>query len=152
MKVKKIDCVARIVANGEIAPGFWRMVLQAPALGQRIRPGQFFQLRIRPESDHPFLRRPFSPSEISAQGVAFVYAVVGAGTRMMTMLNRGGVVSVLGPLGNGYRLAPRRRRALLIGGGCGAPSLRPLAEFLVRRGVEVFAVCLLYTSPSPRDS
>ncbi|MCX7933937.1 MAG: dihydroorotate dehydrogenase electron transfer subunit [Planctomycetota bacterium] len=140
MRAKKIDCAARVIANREIAPGFWRMALEAPLLGQRMRPGQFFQLRIHPESEYPFLRRPFSPSAISAQGIAFVYAVVGTGTRAMTALSRGSAVAVLGPLGNGYRLPPRRSRALLVGGGCGAPSLRPLAEILVRRGSEVFTI------------
>ncbi len=140
MKAEKIDCPAQVSANREIAPGFWRMALVAPLLGQRLRPGQFFQLRIRPECDQPLLRRPFSPSEISARGIAFVYAVVGAGTKAMTMLSRGSAVSVLGPLGNGYRLPGRRGRALLLGGGCGAPSLRPLAEILTRRGIEVFTI------------
>ncbi len=138
--MRKIDEPARIRANREVAPGFWRMSLAAPRVAARFKPGQFFQLRIDPAGNTPLLRRPFAPSEVDDRGFAFVYAVVGDGTRAMTSLKKGGRVQVLGPLGNGYRLPRRGARALLVGGGCGTPSLRFLAEVLSRRKVEIFTV------------
>jgi len=88
----------------------------------------------------PLLRRPFAPSEITRSGFAFVYAVVGQGTEAMTRLANGATAQVLGPLGNGYALPKQGGRAVLVGGGCGTPSLRRLGEVLAGRGIEVFSV------------
>ena len=86
------------------------------------------------------MRRPFAPSETLPGGFAFVYAVVGTGTEAMTRLCPGETVSVLGPLGNGFAPPPSGAIAILAGGGCGTPSLRPLAEAFAAIGSEVWAV------------
>ena len=137
---EKVDLRASVRANREQAPGFWRMSLHAPALARRFRPGQFFQLRIHPDSGLPLLRRPFAPSEVTKTGFAFVYAVVGDGTEAMTRLTKGADVQVLGPLGTAWPLPRVGSRAVLVGGGCGTPSLRCLGEVLADRGVKVAVV------------
>ncbi len=137
---EKIDASARVISNEEVAPGFWRMALDAPRVAPLFKPGQFFQIRIQPESTSPLLRRPFAPSEVGESGFAFVYAVVGSGTQALTRLAIRDRVEILGPLGQGFRLPRKGKRAVLVGGGCGAPSLRFLAEVLAEKGVEVFTV------------
>lgn len=132
----KRDAVAEILENIEAAPGFFRMRLRAPELANAFAPGQFFQLRLDDHAGQPFLRRPFAPSENDADGLAFYYAVVGGGTRLMASLAPGTRVGVLAPLGNSYTLLPSGSRALIIGGGCGAPSLNILAQHLHCDGVK----------------
>lgn len=152
------DRMAYIRTNREIAPGVWRMDLQCDGIS--FTPGQFFQLRLDSSptllpdkrfssssttcstslSFDPLLRRPFAPCEVREDGFAFVYAVVGRGTAIMTQWKRGDAVQVLAPLGHGYRLPRRSSRAILVGGGCGAPSLCPLAEVLAERGWEILTV------------
>ena len=131
----KMDVTASIRENCEVAPGYWRMRLEVPALAEAFLPGQFFQLRIRSDGSGPFLRRPFAPAEMFVDGLSFVYAVVGAGTRMMTGLMRGARVNVIAPLGKGYALADLGEEVVLMGGGCGGPSLGPLTWNLAQRGV-----------------
>jgi dihydroorotate dehydrogenase electron transfer subunit len=131
------DLTATVTANREVARGFWKMSLAAP--GVKFKPGQFFQLRIHGDSTQPLLRRPFAPSEVSENGFSFIYAVVGAGTAAMTRLSKGAETGVLAPLGNGYNL-PRKGRVLLVGGGCGTPSLRFTGEVLAARGLEVYSI------------
>lgn len=131
----KRDLTAEIVENTLQAPGFHRMRLKVPELAETFAPGQFFQLLLR--DGHFFLRRPFAPSETTAEGFAFVYAVVGEGTRRLARLTPGATVGILAPLGNAYTLLPAGAGALLIGGGCGAPSLAPLARRLLGEGVRV---------------
>jgi dihydroorotate dehydrogenase electron transfer subunit len=138
--VKKIDEAVTVKSNREVAPGFWKMTLVAPELAKRFKPGQFFQIRISPEGNSPLLRRPFAPSEITKDGFAFVYAVVGEGTDVMSKMKKGASAEVLGPLGNGYKLPRKGSRAILVGGGCGTPSLRFMGEVLESRGVEVYSV------------
>lgn len=122
------DVPAQITQNIPVAPGFYAMSLSVPGAGEAFAPGQFFELSI-PDGG-VFLRRPFAPSHIRPQGFSFVYAVVGTGTSCMQSLPSGARLSVLGPLGRGWTLPPAGARVLLLGGGCGAPSLAPLAAAL----------------------
>ena len=135
----KRDVAAEVAENVEIAPGFRRMRLRVPDIGAAFAPGQFFQLRIGSGGEF-FLRRPFAPCECDGAGLAFFYAVVGKGTAAMARLRSGARVGLLAPLGNSYRLPAPGSRALLLGGGCGAPSLAPLARALKEARVHVTAI------------
>ncbi len=132
----KIDAAGVIVENGPVAEGHYRMRIRAEELAGVFRPGQFFQLRIGREGEGFFLRRPFAPSEYLPDGFAFVYALVGEGTRRLSGLPPGYEVKVLAPLGRGYTLLQRGERAVVMGGGCGAPSVLPLVRRLRGEGVE----------------
>ncbi|MCL2000687.1 MAG: chorismate mutase [Planctomycetes bacterium] len=136
----KRDIKAEIIESAKVAPGFFRMRIAAPELSDAFQPGQFFQIRIGVEGDAPFLRRPFAPSETGPDGFAFIYAVVGGGTERLASLRPGTQVRVLAPLGNAYTLLFSPSSALIIGGGCGVPSLAPLAERLKANGVLVTAL------------
>lgn len=135
----KRDVTAGIVENAEVAPGFFRMRVSAPELAEAFRPGQFFQLRIGGAGEAFFLRRPFAPAENTADGFSFFYALVGEGTRAMAGMEPGARVNILAPLGNAYTPLTSGS-ALLVGGGCGAPSLAPLARLLRANGVRTTIV------------
>lgn len=136
----KRDVDATVAENVRAAPGFYRMRLKAPELAGLFKPGQFFQLRVGGWGDGLFLRRPFAPSDSSADGLTFFYAVVGAGTSRMTALRAGDKVKILAPLGTSYWLPSPGGVALLMGGGCGAPSLAPLARALREAGTKTVAL------------
>lgn len=139
-KAKRIDEVGAVKSNREVAPGFYKMTVESPKIAKRFAPGQFFQIRVSPTSDSPLLRRPFAPSQVEGETFSFIYQMVGEGTEAMTRLKPGAEAGILGPLGNGYKLPRKGMRAVLVGGGCGTPSLRLLGEVLTARGVEVFSV------------
>lgn len=144
--VHKRDFAAEVLENKEVAPGFYRMRLRAGELTGVFQPGQFFQIRVGGTTDGLFLRRPFAPSQLHDDGISFVYAVVGSGTETMTKIAAGSEVAALAPLGGAYRLPDGNIRTLLIGGGCGAPSLAPLAGALRERGHHVAALLGARTS------
>lgn len=137
----KMDVAARIVENEAVAPGFHRIRLEVPALAGAFQPGQFFQLRCAAERGGSFLRRPFAPSETGPDGFAFVFALAGRGTKLLASLPVGTETAILAPLGNAFTLLPAGASALLLGGGCGAPSLAPLAARLRADGVRT-TVCV----------
>jgi dihydroorotate dehydrogenase electron transfer subunit len=137
------DETAVVRENGPVAPGYWRMRLAVPP--REYAPGRFFQLRVRAGAWSPLLRRAFAPSELHHDGLAFVYGVVGEGTRLMTGLGPGSAVQVLGPLGRGWRL-PEGGTALLVGGGAGAPGLSRLAAALAERGVRAYLIAAARTA------
>lgn len=144
----KLDTDAKIVENRMISSGFWRMRIHCPRLAAAFHPGQFFQIAFSGTGSDPFLRRPFAPSEMFPDGFAFVYGVVGKGTSLMTTLQTGDNVQILAPLGNGYTLPAKGSRVALIGGGCGGPSLGPLAKTLAANGVKAVVTLGARTSRS----
>jgi dihydroorotate dehydrogenase electron transfer subunit len=87
-------------------------------------PGQFFML----EAPGRLLPRPMSLCLAPAGELAFLIDAVGPGTRALCDLGRGERLSVLGPLGNGFRLDVRR--PLLVGGGIGIAPLPYLSDAL----------------------
>lgn len=103
-----------------------RLVLEVPGWPGH-RPGQFAMLGLGSALLHrdPLLPRPMAVYRGTASALEFRFKVVGRGTRIMAGLAPGAEVSVLGPLGNGFR-APDGP-ATLVGGGSGIASLFELA-------------------------
>jgi dihydroorotate dehydrogenase electron transfer subunit len=87
-------------------------------------PGQFFML----EPPARLLPRPMSLCTAPPGELAFLIDPIGPGTRALCALDAGNDLSVLGPLGNGYRLDVAR--PLLVGGGIGVAPLPYLSERL----------------------
>jgi dihydroorotate dehydrogenase electron transfer subunit len=87
-------------------------------------PGQFFML----EAPGRLLPRPMSLCLAPAGELAFLIEAVGPGTRALCELACGDRLSVLGPLGNGFRLDVDR--PLLVGGGIGIAPLPYLSDTL----------------------
>ena len=87
-------------------------------------PGQFFML----EAPGRLLPRPMSLCFAPPDELAFLVDVVGAGTRALAALEQGDRLSVLGPLGNGFRLDVAR--PVLVGGGIGVAPFPFLSERL----------------------
>ncbi len=87
-------------------------------------PGQFFMLG----APGRLLPRPFSLCLAPAGELAFLIEPTGRGTRALCELDRGDAVTVLGPLGRGFRLPVER--PLLVGGGVGIAPLPLLSGAL----------------------
>jgi NAD(P)H-flavin reductase len=87
-------------------------------------PGQFFML----EAHGRLLPRPMSLCLAPPRELAFMIDPIGPGTEALCALEPGDELHVLGPLGNGFRLAVER--PLLVGGGIGIAPLPYLSERL----------------------
>ena len=120
-----LDC--EIIAHQELAPGYKRMVLHAPAIAEIATPGQFCMLEIH-EGLYPFLRRPMSIEHIYKDAISILYKVVGEGTRLLAQIQTGTTISVQGPLGNGFPLPKAYERYILVAGGIGIAPFPALAE------------------------
>jgi len=103
--------------------------LQAPGCAARAIPGSFVHLRCAAELP---MRRPLSIMRADRDGgwIELLYKVTGAGTRALARAGIGQILSVLGPIGVGFRPDGNRPRALAIGGGVGIPPMIFLAERL----------------------
>ena len=113
---------ARVAGTDSVGP-YTLLRIERGGLEPGI-PGQFFML----EAPGRLLPRPMSVCLAPPAELAFLIDPIGAGTRALCRLSRGDEISVLGPLGNGYRLDVER--PLLVGGGIGAAPLPYLSEAL----------------------
>ena len=87
-------------------------------------PGQFFML----SPPGRLLPRPMSVCLAPRGELWFLVDPIGPGTRALASLARGDRLTVLGPLGRGYRLDVER--PLLVGGGIGVAPLPYSSEVL----------------------
>jgi dihydroorotate dehydrogenase electron transfer subunit len=144
MNPRPREVKAKILLHRNIGSDYFRLQLACPEIARLARPGQFILLRITDLKD-PFLRRPFSFSQIfpplevkkkplDEGGVEICYQIVGRGTRLMTQLQEGQRVDLLGPLGNGFWPEDKCTRVILVGGGIGVPPLLAWARELRKKG------------------
>ncbi len=123
----------KILSNKNVGPDIYHLVLSYEQLPQKPEPGQFFNIRLSGKSSSdPLLRRPFSLFDFDGadKKVEFVYRVVGRGTEILSKLEEGKELDVLGPLGNPFSVENREGLVHLIGGGMGIAPLYYLAKKL----------------------
>jgi dihydroorotate dehydrogenase electron transfer subunit len=152
--LKKGDFTAVVCSNEQIGRSIGRISLKFSGDGARAfadaKPGQFAELDLSSASlpaaetipeeladsakRKPLLRRPFSFTDVRAESsetiVDILYSVVGPSTLRMRILSTGDSLSVIGPLGNGFRIVEGKKRALLVAGGMGTPPVQHLAKVL----------------------
>ncbi len=103
--------------------------LEAPECAARATAGSFAHVRC--DAAIP-MRRPLSimRADASAGWIEVLFKVVGHGLELLGKRKPGESVSVLGPIGQGFKPSAERYRPLLIGGGVGIPPMVFLAETL----------------------
>lgn len=128
---------ARVRSLAEIGPRTWLLWLEAPEIAGGARPGQFVMVRCG-DGPEPLLRRPFSVHGTDSQGaVALLFETVGQGTAWLAERAAGDRVDLVGPLGNGFHVAPECREVLLVAGGIGIAPLAFMAEAALGSGRKV---------------
>lgn len=126
----------KIIANIELAPGFYHMTMEAPRIASLAQPGQFAEIRVSDSLD-PLLRRPISFFDYGDGFVQFIFRVVGTGTEIMANKVAGETLDILGPLGTGFALQDfHEKKVIVLGGGMGIVPLYPLIKQLMHLQVE----------------
>lgn len=123
--------LCQVLSNECLQGSYWRMRLNAPAICQDARPGQFIHLQV-PQLEGHILRRPFSICDVQGDTLTLVYKVVGTGTNAMPHILPGTELDLMGPLGHGFSPLPQDRDCCLLGGGYGCAAML----FAARRAVE----------------
>ena len=137
-----------VVSNDKIADGIYSIVISAPKLATMLEPVQFVNIAV-PGVSANLLRVPLSYAKVDPEAgtVEIWYAVVGEGTRNLSLMEPGSTSNLLGPGGHGWRVPKGVSRALLVAGGIGVPPILGAATILSRMGV-AFDVCLGAASAS----
>jgi dihydroorotate dehydrogenase electron transfer subunit len=122
--------------------------LRAPKCAAAATPGSFVHLSC--DAEIP-MRRPLSIMRVdpAAGWIEILFKVVGPGLDALARQPKGAVLSVMGPIGQGFRPRPGRPRTLLVGGGVGIPPMVFLAESLKARRDAPWAPLVLMGSEIP---
>ena len=120
--------ICEVLSNNEITPGSYLMWLKTSEIARQAQPGQFVMTVC---GDETVLRRSLSVHNVDGDKLALLYMVVGKGTEWLTHRKTGSLVDILGPLGNGFKVAKTPSETLsflMIAGGIGIAPLRFLIE------------------------
>ena len=139
---------ARVLAHAHFEGEQHVLRLHSPGAAARAMPGSFVHLRC---ADDLPMRRPLSimRADATAGWIELLYKVTGPGTRALARAEPPQVLSVLGPIGQGFTPHPQRPRALAIGGGVGIPPMVFLAEHLRERSDAAWKPLVLMGSELP---
>lgn len=118
----------KIQEQAQLAPGIYKMVIQAKEAAESAHCGQF--INVYPEGESTLLPRPISISEVGEETLTIIYAVVGKGTDEFSKKKVGDTIRISTALGNGFTPQLEQPVSVLVGGGIGVPPLVELAKQL----------------------
>lgn len=134
--IELLDC--QILAHYQFEGDQYILTLDSSEIANQTKPGQFVHITV---SDALLMRRPISIMSVDKQNDTFdlLYKVVGEGTRQLSERKIGEVLSVIGPIGNGFTMTDKKR-PLLIGGGVGMPPMISIAQTLQNTDYQPFTI------------
>jgi NAD(P)H-flavin reductase len=128
-----------VVKRETLAPNVQLLTLRAPAVAQKIQPGQFVMVR----ADEYGERIPLTVADWNREEgtVSCVFLQIGTSTYKLGLLKEGDTLATfVGPLGKAIELD--RWGSVLCAGGCyGIGSIYPVARALKEKGNQV--ICLI---------
>ena len=121
-----------------IAPGIKRLVLEAPRIARKQKPGQFVILRIYEEGER--IPVTIENSDPEHGTISIVVQSIGKTTHLLNSLNTGDtILDVVGPLGKPSEIE-KFGTVVVVGGGVGTAMAYPSAAAYKRAGNRVISI------------
>ncbi len=125
----------KILEKAELNPSMTKMVVEAPLIAKKAKPGQFIIFRVDEYGERVPLTIADTDSEVGS--VTIIFQKLGVSTMLLGSLNAGDyILDFVGPLGTPTELSDCKRAAV-IGGGAGCAIAYPQAKALFKMGVDV---------------
>ncbi len=128
----------RVIHIEENVPNVYKMVIHAPLLASKAKPGNFVLIMTKENSE----RIPITLSDwdINEGTVTFFFQERGFSTKELSQLKNGDYIhSLVGPLGNAIEIS--EGKTILLGGGCyGMGALYPVAKAAKAKNNRVIAI------------
>lgn len=115
-----------------------KMLLKAPEIASKARPGHFVMLRMSPAGE----RIPLTIADANPEKgeISIVYLVLGKSTALLETLDEGEeILDVCGPLGKPTRIE-KKGTVICVGGGTGIAAMHHIAKGHKRAGNRVVAI------------
>ncbi len=115
-----------------------KLVLHAPQIAQKAKPGHFVMLRLSPEGERiPLTIADTDPSQGT---ITIVYLVMGKTTAMLEACNSGDtILDLCGPLGKATHIESKGT-VVCLGGGTGVAAMHHIAKGHKKAGNHVVAI------------
>lgn len=131
---------AKVISNEQIAADIYRLKFYNMKIAADCKPGQFVHIQCG-RGRNFILRRPFSIHRKNGGGsFEILFQVVGEGTKALSNIKPRDELSLIGPIGNGFKIDDEARNILLVSGGLGIAPLIFLVDELLS---EKRRVCVL---------
>ena len=130
--------MAKILSKELIAPQVYEMVVDAPLVAHKCKPGQFVILKANEEGE----RIPLTMAETDPEKgtITIIYMVVGKSTALFKTLKVGdGYQDVIGPLGRATHIE-KVGTVVCVGGGTGIAVLHPITRAMKKAGNHVISI------------
>lgn len=124
-----VKILAELLKKEKLIDGIYKFSVNAPEIAKEAKPGQFLEIKVS-NTGEPFLRRPISIFNIDGDVVEFIFQVKGKGTELLSKLEVGDKIDIMGPLGYGSFKVQEYNNVAIIGGGIGTYPLYELTKEL----------------------
>lgn len=128
----------KILSKKLLAPKIYEMVVEAPRVARKAKPGQFVVVM----SDEKGERIPLTIADFDRQRgtVTMVLMVVGASSMQISRLEAGdSLYALIGPLGMASEIEDYRS-VVMVAGGVGTAPIYPIAKAFHERGCRVITI------------
>lgn len=129
----------RILRKEALIPGKTsKLVLDAPQIAAKARPGHFVMLRMSPNGER--IPLTIADADTDAGTITIVYLVLGKSTALLESLGEGDdILDVCGPLGRPTCIE-KRGTVICMGGGTGVAAMHHIAKGHARAGNRVVGI------------
>jgi ferredoxin--NADP+ reductase len=130
--------VHRVLANEQLSPNVYRLVVEASRIAEIRKPGQFVIVHLGPGAER--IPLTIADADATAGTISLVIQAIGKSTFDLVELAEGDTIGgIAGPLGRPTDL-PEHGHAVCVGGGVGTAVILPIAQALKARGVAVTSI------------
>ena len=139
--MKKYMLDMKVVDNCRLHKNYCLLKLTSDNILPGMMPGQFVQVRVD-NSPKTFLRRPISINYVDRENnqLWLLIQLVGEGTHKLAEANKGDIINLMLPLGNGFTIPEdnKDQKLLLVGGGVGTAPMLYLGAYLKGLGFKPY--------------
>ncbi len=129
----------QIIRKTTLSPGVQQMVVKAPLVARKAKPGEFIILRVDEQGERiPLTIADFDAAE---ETITIIFQEVGAGTKALGRLQAGEyILDFVGPLGNPTHVEKKAGTVVCVGGGIGVAPIFPIARGMKEAGNKVISI------------
>lgn len=140
-----------IIKKINLKNDYYSLTFQAYSRVNQCKPGYFIQLQL-PSRDI-FFRRPMSIANVSidTKEIEVIFKIFGYGTKVLSQLQIGDCVNILGPLGVSFKFPRKSEKVIIIAGGVGFPPLLYLVSEMVKKNYNPDNIEFFYGGKSKGD-
>jgi ferredoxin--NADP+ reductase len=129
----------RVIARESLAPTVTKLVVEAPLVARKRRPGHFVMVRVQ-EGGGERIPLTIAGSDPEAGTITLIVQAVGKTTKLLSAKAAGESISdVLGPLGHPTPIE-KVGAVACVGGGVGTAVVLPIAHALKEVGNQVYSI------------